>query len=259
MRDRQLHDLAVRGFGAAGERYEQGRPDYPPAGVAELVARLHIGPGTTIADIGAGTGKLTRALVMTGATVIAVEPLASMREQIPLTAPRAIPFDGTAEAMALRDGSIDAITVAQAFHWFDGPRALTEFHRVLRPGGMLGLVWNERDRGTAWVAAFDRLIDAVDPERPDHALGRWRRAFDETRLFTPLEHLTVPYAQRHSLPDGLVGRMATVSSVAALEPDQQERVFAQVRELVRTHPDLAGRSEAELPYRTHVYWCGRVD
>ena len=259
MGDRRLHDLAVRGFGSSGERYEQGRPDYPPAGVALLVAHLGIGPGTTVADVGAGTGKLTRALVASGASVIAVEPLADMRDRIPATAPRAVPFDGTAEAMALRDGSIDAITVAQAFHWFDGPRALAEFHRVLRPGGRLGLIWNERDRDTAWVAAFDRIIDAVDPERPDHALGRWRPAFTGTRLFTPLEHETVPYAQVHSLPDGLVGRMATVSSVAALGAEAQERVFEQVRELVRTHPMLAGRSEITLPYRTHLYWCTRID
>lgn len=259
MRDRRLHDLAVRGFGDAGERYERSRPDYPADGVALLVACLGIGPQTTIADVGAGTGKLTRALTATGATVIAVEPLASMRERIAETAPRAVPFDGTAEAMALRDGSIDAITVAQAFHWFDGPRALAEFHRVLRPGGRLGLIWNERDRGTPWVAAFDRIIDAVDPERPDHASGHWRAAFAQTRLFGPLEHQTVPYAQVHTLPDGLVDRMATVSSVAALDPVSGDRVLDEVRQLVRTHPDLAGHARALLPYRTHVYWCTRLD
>jgi len=124
---------------------------------------------------------------------------------------------------------------------------------------MLGLIWNERDRDTPWVAAFDRIIDAVDPERPDHALGRWRSAFEGTTLFTPLEHATVRYEQVHALPDGLVGRMSTVSSVAALAADEQERVFDQVRELVRTHPDLAGRPEAVLPYRTHLYWCTRMD
>ena len=259
MRDRRLHELAVRGFGDAGERYERDRPDYPTDGVRLLVAALGIGSGSTVADVGAGTGKLTRALVATGATVIAVEPLAGMRDRIAVTAPRAVPFDGTAEAMALRDGSIDAITVAQAFHWFDGPRALAEFHRVLRAGGGLGLIWNERDRGTPWVAAFDRIIDAVDPERPDHALGHWRTAFAETRLFTPLEHATVPYAQTHALPDGLVDRIATVSSVAALDPVRRDRVFDQVRTLERTHPDLVGRAEVVLPYRTHLYWCTRID
>lgn len=259
MGDRRLHDLAVKGFGEAGERYERDRPDYPPEGVALLVGRLGIGPGTTVADVGAGTGKLTRALTATGASVIAVEPLAGMRDRIAMTAPRAVPFAGTAEAMALRDGSIDAITVAQAFQWFDGPRALVEFHRVLRAGGGLGLIWNERDRGTSWVAAYDRIIDAVDPRRPDHALAHWRTVFDQTRLFTPLEHALVPYAQTHALPGGLVDRMATVSSVAALDEPARERVFDQVRLLERTHPDLAGRAEVVLPYRTHLYWCRRVD
>lgn len=258
MTERALHDLAVRGFGTGGETYERGRPAYPATGVALLAARLAIGPGSTVADVGAGTGKLTRALVDLGATVIAVEPLESMRDQIGVTAPRAVPFDGTAEAMALRDGSLDAITVAQAFHWFDGPRALAEFHRVLRPGGRLGLIWNERDRATRWVEAFDRIIDGVDPQRPDHAQGHWRRAFAETSLFTALEHAEVPYAQTHALPEGLVERMATVSSVGALGSEAREAVFAQVRELVRTHPDLVGQTAAVLPYRTHLYWCARI-
>ena len=171
-----LHDYVSRGFAPTTELYEKIRPEYPDAAIDILVQELGIARGRIVVDVGAGTGKLTRALVRTGATVIAVEPLAEMRERLAESVPLAVPFEGTAERMALRDGSAHAITVAQAFHWFDGDRALAEFHRVLAPGGRLGLIWNVRDRRTPWVAAFDALVDAVDPDRPDHQTGRWRAA-----------------------------------------------------------------------------------
>ncbi|HEY8830279.1 MAG TPA: methyltransferase domain-containing protein, partial [Candidatus Limnocylindria bacterium] len=203
-----------------------------------------------------GTGKLTRALVRTGATVIAVEPLAEMRERLAESVPLAVPFEGTAERMALRDGSAHAITVAQAFHWFDGDRALAEFHRVLAPGGRLGLIWNVRDRRTPWVAAFDALVDAVDPDRPDHQTGRWRAAFDRTALFAPLEERTVEHAQTLT-PGEISERAATVSSIASLPDPERARVLDRFRELAATHPDLRGRATVTLPYLTTVYWTVR--
>ena len=96
----------------------------------DLAERLRLGPGRTVVDLAAGTGKLTRELVRTGAEVIAVEPLAEMRAELP---PEATALEGTAEAIPLGDGSADAVTVAQAFHWFDAEPALAEIHRVLRP------------------------------------------------------------------------------------------------------------------------------
>ena len=195
-------------------------------------------------------------LVATGATVIAVEPLAEMRERLAESVPLAVPFDGTAERMALRDGSAHAITVAQAFHWFDADRALAEFHRVLAPGGRLGLIWNVRDRRTAWVAAFDALVDAVDPDRPDHQTGTWRAAFDRTSLFGPLASREVTYAQTLT-PAEITDRAASVSSIAALPDDERGRVLDRFRELATTHPDLRGRDTIELPYLTKVYWTER--
>ena len=217
---------------------------------------LGIARGRIVVDVGAGTGKLTRALVRTGATVIAVEPLAEMRERLAESVPLAVPFEGTAERMALRDGSAHAITVAQAFHWFDGDRALAEFHRVLAPGGRLGLIWNVRDRRTPWVAAFDALVDAVDPDRPDHQTGRWRAAFDRTALFAPLEQRTVEHAQTLT-PGEISERAATVSSIASLPDPERARVLDRFRELAATHPDLRGRATVTLPYLTTVYWTAR--
>jgi SAM-dependent methyltransferase len=251
-----LHDYVSRGFGTTTELYEKIRPEYPDAAVDILIRELGIARGRIVVDVGAGTGKLTRALAPTGATIIAVEPLAEMRERIAETVPTAVPFDGTAEHMALRDGSAHAITVAQAFHWFDGDRALAEFHRVLAPGGRLGLIWNVRDRRVPWVAAFDALVDAVDPERPDHQTRKWRAAFDRTTLFGPLEQREVAYAQTLT-PAQIVDRALTVSSIAALPERERERVLHRFRDLAATHPDLRGHETVTLPYLTKVYWTAR--
>src|SRR4051812_14642008 len=128
-----IHDTAARGFTAGADAYERSRPDYPAAAVAEIVERLDLRPGRTIVDLGAGTGKLTRLLVPSGARIIAVEPLDAMRAKLAMTAPSADAIAGTAEAIPLPDGSVDGVTCGQAFHWFDARRAFAELHRVVRP------------------------------------------------------------------------------------------------------------------------------
>ena len=162
-----VNEVAASGFGAGAEAYEQGRPSYPPDLVAWLVDRLGLGPGRRLADVAAGTGKLTRLLVPSGAEVVAVEPVAAMRTQLEAACPEVEVLDGTAEALPLGDGSVDAITVAQAFHWFEPAAALAEAARVLRPGGGLAVTFNERDTRESWVAELSRLI------RWDER-GRWR-------------------------------------------------------------------------------------
>ena len=251
-----LHDYVSRGFGAATDLYERIRPEYPQAAIDILVRELGIARGRTILDVGAGTGKLTRALVRTGASVIAVEPLSEMRERLAETVPLAVPFDGTAERMAIRDSSVHAIAVAQAFHWFDGDRALAEFHRVLGPGGRVGLIWNVRDRRTPWVDAFDAIVDRVDPDRPDHQTGKWRAAFERTTQFGPLQEREVEHAQTLT-PTEIVDRALTVSSITALPHAERERVLDRFRELAATHPDVRGRESVTLPYVTKVYWTER--
>src|SRR5436305_8228763 len=118
-----VHPIARAGFGSAPDAYERGRPDYPDAAIRWLTDRLAVGPGVRVVDLAAGTGKLSRPLVATGAAVVAIEPVEAMRATIG-SGIQAV--EGTAESIPLPDDSADVVTVGQAFHWFDGDLALAE-------------------------------------------------------------------------------------------------------------------------------------
>ena len=170
-----VHPSAATGFARSVEAYERARPEYPPEAIAWLAEALRLRPGRTVVDLAAGSGKLTRPLAALGCEVIAIEPVAEMRAAI---GPTARALDGTAEAMPLPDDSADAVTVGQAFHWFDGPKALAEIERVLRPGGALALVWNRRpSESSALHAAISETIAPYRGDAPAHASGAWREAF----------------------------------------------------------------------------------
>src|SRR5688572_14697263 len=132
-----VDDVAARGFGAGAAAYEAARPGYPDQAIDLLATEVGIGADTDVCDLAAGTGKLTRRLIELGARVTAIEPVDAMRGQAKVAVPKATHLEGTAEAIPLPDASIDVVTVAQAFHWFDSVAALREIARVLRPGGRL--------------------------------------------------------------------------------------------------------------------------
>jgi SAM-dependent methyltransferase len=255
-----MHDVAARGFAAAGEVYERGRPDYPPEAVAALVAHLGITAGVRVVDLGAGTGKLTRRLIGTGARLVAVEPVPDMRAACAQMLPDVPVVGASAEALPFRDGAVDVVVVGTAFHWFDGPAALRELHRALRPGGRLGLVWLARDETVEWVAELVQLVDAYklgDP--PRYTDGRWRRAFADPQsaaLFTPLESVQVPFAHDADRATA-VARVASTSFVGALSAQARQEVLRRAQALFDTHPATRGRPTLQLPYRADVYWCTR--
>jgi ubiquinone/menaquinone biosynthesis C-methylase UbiE len=117
-----------------------------------LLEDLGLRAGKVVLDLGAGTGKFTRMLLATGASVIAVEPVPQMLEQLAHTAPDSKAIVGAAERIPLADSAVDAVVCAQAFHWFATSAALAEIRRVLKPGGVLGLIWNVRNESVEWVA-----------------------------------------------------------------------------------------------------------
>ena len=197
-------------------------------------------------DVAAGTGKLTRALVPTGARVVAVEPLAEMRRMLREAVPQVEALEGTAEELPLEDASVDAITVAAAFHWFDAARALDEFARVLRPGGGLGLVWNLRNSEAPIHQELDALLE------PHRIPVSWIGRFDAEDhfpygAFGPLERAEFRHEQ-HFDADGLAERISSISFVAMLQDDEREELLARVRALGRRH-----EQPIPFPYRTEVF------
>ena len=260
MADERIPEAAAEGFDRGAAAYEAARPGYPDDAVAEIVRVCALGPGRRVLDLAAGTGKLTRLLVPTGAEVVAVEPVAGMRRVLAEVVPGVEVLDGTAEAIPLPDGSVDAVTVAQAFHWFAPAPALAEVARVLRPGGTLAMVWNTRDRTVDWVRRWSDLLVDGDGDRPfDRYVGVDYAAVvaaDGAGAFDPVERWDTSWVQPCG-PEQLVERAASVSVVAALPPPERDAVLGRVRHLAATHPDLAGRESFGFPYDTRVWWCHR--
>jgi len=237
----EVHPIAALGFGSSADAYERGRPEYPSAAIGWLAQRVGLGQGMTVADLGAGTGKLSRPLAATGARVIAVEPVADMRGAI---GPGVEAVEGTAEAIPLLGGSADVVTVGQAFHWFDGDAALAEIHRVLRPCGWLALLWNVRRREDTIHVEIESLIEPHLGRVPRHRTGAWRGAFERTDLFGPLEEARFPFVQALDA-NGLAARVGSISAIAALPDDERARVIARAR-------SLAGSGRIELRYDCEI-------
>ncbi len=205
--------------------------------------------GRTLLEIGAGTGKLTRLLAPSGARILAVEPLPAMRAALIRAVPDAEVVDAVAEELPLEDRSIDAAVAAQAFHWFDGPRALRELGRVLRPEAPLALVWNVRDESVPWILRITELIEPYRGDTPSHRSGWWATAFETSDSFDRLALHAFPYVHR-TTREGTVARVLSISFIAAL-PDAERRHVAE--EVGRIVPD----DDVAFAYRTEIWTTRR--
>lgn len=252
-----VHDVAAAGFGQSADIYEDARPSYPPDAVAWLVEHLRIGAGARVADVAAGTGKLTRLLVPEGGWLVAVEPVAGMRTTFERVCPGVPIVASTAEQLPIAAGALDAIVVAQGFHWFDAPVALTEFSRGLRPGGRLGLIWNARDRSNDLVDQLWSIMDRVEKRAPWRIHERWSdSALEEHADFSDLVEATFHHEQLLTR-EQVLARFRSVSHISVLPPDEQEHVLDEIRTVLDTHPLAIGRERIAIPYRVDGYWCER--
>ncbi|QIK83651.1 class I SAM-dependent methyltransferase [Sanguibacter sp. HDW7] len=239
------HGTGSRRFGEVATLYDAVRPGYPAATVALLV-----GDARRVLDLGAGTGKLARAVAALGREVVAVDPDARMLDVLSerLDVER---YVGTAEAIPLPDASVDAVVVGQAWHWVDPVPAAREVARVLRPGGTLGVVWNRRDESVTWVRELGLVLgDGVAP--PTRVA-----APDLGDDFTAPEH----HAETWTLPmtvDDLVDLAATRSYVVEAGAERGAHVAAAVRRLATTVvPRSATDPRLDLPYVTDAFVARR--
>ncbi len=233
-------------FGAVADAYERGRPPYP----AEAVNWLIPAGAAHVLDLGAGTGKLTRQLTGRGLDVTAVEPSEGMREKLRQAVPGIRALEGTGERIPLPDRSVDAVLVAQAWHWVDPARAVPEVARVLRPGGQLGLLWNIRDERADWVSGLGAILRQTDGA---HAVSSNVSAAPRVGPpFGQLERRDVGWVH-HLSPGALADMVSSRSYVSTMAAADHEKLLNDLWHLMRTHPSLAGAGEIALPYVTRCW------
>jgi len=251
---KDVHRSAAIGFDKAAEVYERARPGYPTEAIDYVIELLRVPPNGTVVDLAAGTGKLTRELIARGLKTVAVEPVDGMRRTFSSVLPGVSILAGTAEEMPFENRSVDAITAAQAAHWFDAARAVVEFHRVLRRGGRIALIWNVRDESFDWVRRVTEIIDPYERANgtPRYKHRAWQPPFDESPLIRSVGKESFSYAQPMTL-QGFLDRFNSCSFIAILDDRSKKEVLSKLSDLVRTHPDLAGNERFEQPYVTEVY------
>lgn len=241
-----LHPLAEQ-FASVADAYERGRPEYARAVVGALAAELALAPGAPVLDLAAGTGKLTRPLLAAGFDVVAVEPQAALRERLAAAIGGRRVREGVAEAIPLADASVDAVTVADGFHWFDQAEALAEIRRVLRPGGGLAVLFTVPDwTGASWAHEIGTLIERLRPEHPYFDGPPWQDAVRATGGWTDPRETRVTTSQPTD-PGRIVDYVESMSFVAALPDEQRAGWLAQVATVVE-----AGETPPELPVQVVI-------
>lgn len=205
-------------------------------------------------DLGAGTGKFTELLVGRAARVVAVEPSEAMLDVLRAKLVDVSTHLGTAESIPVADASVDAVTVAQAFHWFEREAACAEIFRVLPVGGVLGLVWNHSDPTCGWDRAAHRVAHpAVGAD--DQTTGS---AAEELPGFELDSHAVIAWSERITREDYL-RRWETISSVLVADDRTKAAMLEAVEDILDGHPETSARTELVLPQLTDVYRYRRTE
>jgi SAM-dependent methyltransferase len=251
--DRSTARSYAASFDAVADVYDRARPPFHAEVVAEVLGTLDLDGSSTVLDLAAGTGRLTRHVVARVGRVVAVEPLPEMRRVLAANVPTADVRPGTAQAIPLDDAAVDAVVVGEALHWFHDPASLAEIRRVIRPGGGLGLFWTRYDewrQGPGWLRAVGAELERRGAHRdPGASYGApWRANVDASGLFEPLA--SVERRQVHRLTvDGLLELLVSFSELARLETDEREAVLGRVRTILAAE-GVGADDDLALGYRT---------
>lgn len=245
--DAELHARRASSFGTRAAQYAEYRPDYPAAALDWILP-----DGTEhVLDLGAGTGKLTESLLARGITVTAVDPDNAMLAELCKRFPAARALTGTAEEIPAGPDSVDAVVVGQAFHWFDLPRALAEIGRVLRPGGVLGALWNHEDHRVSWVSGFDSLIRTTASRVWTHPAP-----LPAHPAFGGVEQREFSHSVRRTA-ESLTAMVATHSHMLVCSEAERVAVTSRLMAYLRERPETSG-GEFDFPLTTTVFRAQRL-
>lgn len=232
------------GLESVGDEYDRYRPGFPDAAADAILPER----ADAVLDLGAGTGKFTELLVTRADRVIAVEPSVAMLDVLRVKLPAAEALIGGAESIPLPDRSVDAVTVAQAFHWFDRDAACAEIRRVLVPGGVLGLLWNRSDPGCAWDRACQSVAHPAVTTEADSTTA----SADELPGFVLDGHSEIAWSEQITRDD-YIRRWLTVSSFLAADEETRAAMVAELDSILDADSATADRSVLTLPMVTEVF------
>ena len=253
----KVHHSALDGYSAKADTYVRGRPEYPPEVDVWLRIDLALGRNQKVLDLGAGTGKFSRNLLASGASVIALDPVPAMLEQLIRRYPGIETKVGSAESLPFEDEFFDSVICAQSFHWFATRESLAEIRRVLKPRGHLGMIWNVRDESVEWVAALTKIIEPFEGDTPRYRTQKWRQMFPADG-FSHLHEQQFSNEHIGTSEQVIVERILSVSFIAALRPVEQDLVASQIRELIATTPELSGETSVSFPYKIVALNCFKL-
>lgn len=247
----EMNPVSAGGFASASGHYARARPTYARGAVGRIDEATPVG---ILLDVGAGTGILTGQLLRAGREMVGVEPVASMRDQFARALPRVPVAAAVAEALPFQRACFSGLTFAQAFHWMDHDRVLIEVRRVLRPGGVLALVWNERVESVSWVRELTDLIEARSGGRPysDHREQSWEELVGAAGGFAHISTDRYPnhVASSHEL---VVERVRSTSFVAVMDPPARESLISEVRDVLAQNNETKDQEQFDFPHETVVH------
>jgi ubiquinone/menaquinone biosynthesis C-methylase UbiE len=265
---KEANKTATSSFDANHELYDQVRPGYIPEAVEWLTARLGLHEGSTVLDLACGTGKFTATIAQEGYTIIGVEPSAGMLETFRKKFPDITALQGDSYHIPVEDNSIDAVIIAQAYHWFADHESLKEIHRVLRPGGSLGLAWNYDDVESLpednWQRAITHEIWAYDHNVPQYRQGKWQASFENQPYFrTPYNEERFSFVRQYANnPEAVWQYWQSRSYITALPQEEQERLRQRVYDTFKKclkPEEVVEGDKINGHYGIHIVWTTTTD
>jgi len=243
------------GFEVAADEYEAARPEIPGLALRFLIEQLRLHASSRILDIGAGTGKITRALARTYQDIVALEPVQAMRQKIHIFSPNVRVLGGVAEAIPLKDVSVDAVVAGNSFHWFANTTAIQEIARVLKPQGRIGLVWTVRDESVGWVAELMHIMDRHRGHVAGYREGKWTAILAQSKRFSQVSQESFRFTRttgRKTVTD----RVASMSFIQKLAPGERQKVLEEISTTLSKSSSTECGADVEFPCRTDVFVYG---